>query len=97
MGSLSCLLGGLQLIGHKDSVWSLQHHAHLPVSQAVLPENCGPEYRRILVVRFLPEFVGEKHSLRLGYSSSFVWFERIWAVYLSNLCDIYIRYTVHIT
>ena len=21
---------GLQLIGHKDSVWSLQHHAHLP-------------------------------------------------------------------
>jgi len=78
MGSLSCLLGGLQLIGHKDSVWSLQHHAHLPVSQAVLPENFASFFEGFgaLVVGwlfgFLLEFVGEKHSLKVGYSSSLV-------------------------
>ena len=30
-GFVSFRIGGLQPMGHKDSVWSLQHHAYLPL------------------------------------------------------------------
>ena len=100
--SPSAAFWGLQLIGHKDSVWSLQHHAHLPVSQAVLPEN-----------RF---FFWRIWSFGCWWLFGFSWICRgktqfeSWTfiqfglrlfgqciMYLSKLGDIYIRYTVHIT